>query len=130
MAIQLISAGTIFAASIVTILLYNIFLSLYRLFFHPLAKFPGPRLAAATGWYEFYHDIVHRGQFIWHIEQLHDQYGMSILIMNGLNDEILTDTFQAQLCASLQTSCIFGIPIITKMSMQQQQRSATNGQDG
>jgi len=55
--------------------LYCVLGALYRLYFHPLAKFPGPRLAAVTGWYEFYHDIVHRGLFIWHIQELHDQYG-------------------------------------------------------
>lgn len=57
------------------VVVYNVALVVYRLFFHPLAKFPGPKLAAASGWYEFYHDIWHRGHFIWHIRDLHDQYG-------------------------------------------------------
>jgi len=62
-------------AGITLLGLYCVFGALYRLYFHPLAKFPGPRLAATTGWYEFYHDIIHRGYFIWHIQKLHDQYG-------------------------------------------------------
>ena len=49
--------------------------AVYNLYFHPLAKFPGPKLAAATGWYEFYHDIVHRGMFIWKLDELHKKYG-------------------------------------------------------
>lgn len=51
-------------------------LPVYRLCFHPLAAFPGPRCAAVTGWYEFFYDIVCKGQFIWKIEQLHEQYGL------------------------------------------------------
>ena len=55
--------------------LYLLSGGVYRLYFHPLAKFPGPKLAALTGWYEFYHDIIHKGMFIWKIQELHDQYG-------------------------------------------------------
>ncbi|KAK6851687.1 hypothetical protein PG995_011812 [Apiospora arundinis] len=65
----------------VLILLYGIALAIYRVTLHPLAKFPGPRLAATTEWYEFYHDIVRQGKFIWHIQKLHDQYGPIVRIM-------------------------------------------------
>ena len=62
-------------ASSVAWVVYLIAGVIYRLYFHPLAQFPGPKLAAATGWYEFYHDIVKRGCFIWKIQELHDKYG-------------------------------------------------------
>jgi hypothetical protein len=47
-----------------------------RLLFHPLAKVPGPRLAALTKWYEFYYDVVCDGEYVKHIEKLHIIYGM------------------------------------------------------
>ena len=59
----------------VTRLLYVI---VARLIFSPLSHIPGPKLAALTSWYEFYYDVVKPGQFIWHIQELHLQYGMSI----------------------------------------------------
>jgi hypothetical protein len=47
----------------------------YHLYFHPLSKFPGPKLAAATFLYEFYYDVVKSGMYIWEIERMHEKYG-------------------------------------------------------
>ena len=55
---------------------YCIFLAVYRLFFSPLATFPGPKLAALTLWYEFYYDVVKRGRYTWKIAELHERYGL------------------------------------------------------
>lgn len=67
---------SILAAAIgVLFCFYGLWLSVYRLYFHPLAGFPGPRLAAATRWYEFYYDVVKRGQYIYKIEEMHEKYG-------------------------------------------------------
>ena len=64
-------------------LLYIVSLAIYRVFFHPLRRFPGPKLAALTSWYEFYHDIIHEGQFIWKLRDLHDHYGKSLTCLRS-----------------------------------------------
>lgn len=58
--------------------LYGIGLTVYRLYLHPLAKFPGPRLAAVTSFYEGYYEIVLKGQYSRQISKLHDQYGKTL----------------------------------------------------
>ncbi|KAH9885949.1 putative flavonoid 3-hydroxylase [Xylariomycetidae sp. FL2044] len=64
------------------IILYPIFLVIYRLYFHPLAKFPGPKLAAATGWYETFIDLTSNpaGVYIFEISRMHDIYGPIVRI--------------------------------------------------
>ncbi|KAL9577881.1 MAG: hypothetical protein Q9212_006084 [Teloschistes hypoglaucus] len=61
-------------------LLYPICLVIYRLIFSELAAFPGPKIAAATAWYEFYYDIVHEGKYLFEIEKMHRQYGPIVRI--------------------------------------------------
>ncbi len=60
--------------------LYYVGLVIWRLFFHPLSKFPGPRLAAATRWYEFYHDVILGGVTVKRYPALHKRYGMHRLL--------------------------------------------------
>ncbi|KAI1440484.1 putative cytochrome P450 [Annulohypoxylon stygium] len=59
---------------------YFITLVLYRLVLHPLAGFPGPKLAAATAWYEFYHDAIRRGKYTFEIQEMHKKYGPIVRI--------------------------------------------------
>ena len=70
-----LSAGALAVGFISILLLYYSGLAIHRLYFSPLAKFPGPRLAAVTYWYEGYYDIVKRGKYIFKIRDLHAQYG-------------------------------------------------------
>jgi hypothetical protein len=65
-------AGLVLAVYVV----YLIGLVVYRLYFSPLAKFPGPKLATITRWYEAYYEIVLSGQYSFKIDKLHDIYGI------------------------------------------------------
>lgn len=57
------------------LIIYTLYGVVYRLYLSPIAKFPGPKLAGLTLWYEFYYDVVKRGQYTFKIRELHKQYG-------------------------------------------------------
>jgi hypothetical protein len=55
-------------------------LAIYRLYFSPIAKFPGSKLAALTQWHETYYEIVKKGggQFTFQIRKWHERYGRAL----------------------------------------------------
>jgi Na+/proline symporter len=63
------------AAAVATL---SLTLIIYRLFFHPLAKIPGPKLCAITGWYEIFWDVLVGGQFTFKVEEWHKKYGTGL----------------------------------------------------
>jgi hypothetical protein len=69
---------TIIALGVLLYVLYLLSLAIYRLYFSPLASFPGPKLTALTGWYETYLECFHNGggQFTFHIRAWHEKYGV------------------------------------------------------
>lgn len=67
----------IFLTTVLLAALLTIVGAIRRLFLHPLAHIPGPRLAALTWWYEFYFDAIQPGQYVFKIQELHKQYGES-----------------------------------------------------
>lgn len=71
----LLASSYLVGASAGLLVVYLVGLGIYRLYFSPIAKFPGPKLAALTLWYEFYHDVVRGGQYVFRIDELHEQYG-------------------------------------------------------
>ncbi|KAL4867993.1 hypothetical protein BDV12DRAFT_186272 [Aspergillus spectabilis] len=61
---------------------YGVLLALHRLYLSPLRKFPGPKLAAATQWYETYYEMIYQGggMFTKKIRKLHEEYGPIVRI--------------------------------------------------
>ena len=57
--------------------LYVVTLGFYRLYLSPLARFPGPRLAALTQWVEAYYELFKGdgGQFAFEYAKWHEKYG-------------------------------------------------------
>lgn len=77
--------------------IYGLSLVIYRLYFDPLAGFPGPKVAASTGWYEFYHDVIRRGQYIYKIEEMHKKYGTvspETSSLSSVNLTLISSTFR------------------------------------
>ncbi|KAM0126254.1 hypothetical protein ACHAO1_010161 [Botrytis cinerea] len=72
-----------------SILIYCILGVVYRLYFHPLSRFPGPLLPAVTLWSEFYYECIQSGQYFLKIAQWHEKYGPIIRI--GPNEIHVSD---------------------------------------
>ena len=75
------------AGGAAALLLYYVCLAIYRLYLSPLAKFPGPKLAGLTLWYEFYYDVVCGGQYGRKIAELHNEYGETQSVPSKPSDE-------------------------------------------
>lgn len=48
---------------------------LYNVFFHPLAKFPGPRASGITEWWKTYIEVVKQESMVHLLVKLHEKYG-------------------------------------------------------
>lgn len=64
-----------------------IFQGISRLYFHPLSAFPGPPIAAVTGLYKAYIDVVAQTSFVHNLERLHAIYGRTV---DDLTESLLT----------------------------------------
>ena len=58
------------------LIIFCVAISCFNLFLHPLSRFPGPRLAALSGWWLVYHELI-RGQSLTDVfSTLHQRYGV------------------------------------------------------
>ncbi|KAK2763202.1 hypothetical protein FQN54_009838 [Arachnomyces sp. PD_36] len=62
------------------VIAYLIVTTVYNLYFHPLAKIPGPKISAATHLCEFYYDVICGGVYLFKIEEMHRKYGHIVRI--------------------------------------------------
>ena len=50
--------------------------ALYRLYLHPLSRYPGPSVVAvSSSWYEWHWNYRKHGEMIFELERLHKKYG-------------------------------------------------------
>ena len=92
--------------------LFQLVLITYRLLFHPLAKFPGPRTAAATFYYEFFYDVFMKegGDFINHVDALHDKYGENHFVTHSsMKTKLLNVVLKVLFFGSLPMRSMLGI---------------------
>lgn len=71
---------------------YKLYIYVYRITLSPLASIPGPKLAALTGLYEGYYDLVKDGQYPWRIREMHAKYGKLLYMPMFRTHEMLTAT--------------------------------------
>lgn len=74
---------TILWLPLVAVGLYALGLTIYRLVLSPLAKFPGPKLAALTRKYESYYEAIENYEYLWKIKQMHEKYGELLQRFSG-----------------------------------------------
>jgi hypothetical protein len=48
---------------------------IYNIYLHPLSHIPGSKIATCSSLFEFYHDVVRGGMYMWEIEKMHQKYG-------------------------------------------------------
>ncbi|KAF4219338.1 hypothetical protein CNMCM8980_003069 [Aspergillus fumigatiaffinis] len=58
------------------LIVYVFILSVYRIYFHPLSEYPGPKLAAITCWYVAFY--AWRGDLHLQMQRLHAEYGPKV----------------------------------------------------
>ena len=97
-----------FAGDLHLISIVGTFLAVYvfgriitLLYLHPLHRFPGPRIAAITRWYEFYHDVIRDGTYVKYYPTLHKKYGQeafSVMIVQVMSPNFLN-------CRANNTDC-------------------------
>lgn len=89
-------------AAIAALLLWSAGLCVYRLYLSPLAKFPGDRLAAISGWVETYYDVFQGGQLIFKLADWHAKYGEPLVISKHVCYE-----FESILTVHLRPHCAY-----------------------
>jgi cytochrome P450 len=82
-----ISSLTVLPSVIGAFILYWILLAIYRVFFHPLANYPGPLGATLTDWYMVYMSMT--AQNTYKRYKLHMKYGKVVRV--GANELSYSD---------------------------------------
>jgi len=73
------------------LLVYSLLCVIYNLFFHPLARFPGPRGAACTNWWLAYMELGRGISLATLRTELHGKYGIPLYPVLSCLHPINTD---------------------------------------
>ncbi|KAF5377415.1 hypothetical protein D9757_009717 [Collybiopsis confluens] len=87
------NAQMIFQTLLASAVLYAGALVIYRVFLHPLRKYPGPVLAAMTEGYEAYYNIVKKGGLVTEIERLHTIHGKFFSVLHFRDKKAFHDIY-------------------------------------
>ncbi|OTB00209.1 hypothetical protein M426DRAFT_268132 [Hypoxylon sp. CI-4A] len=72
---------TNFGRLVALLITYHVVRALYNISpLHPLSHIPGPKLAAATWWYEGWFDLILGGRYTHEIRRMHEVYGPVVRI--------------------------------------------------
>ena len=73
-AMKLLTEPVVYTAAlgVFCLIFYKI---IYKIYLHPLSHIPGSKIATCSFLYEFYHDVLRGGMYMWEIEKMHQKYG-------------------------------------------------------
>jgi hypothetical protein len=98
------SAAYAFLYFLVAVCGWTLYITVYRLAFHPLAQIPGPRFAAASYLYQTCFCFVGGSRFYQQIERLHKKYGkINILGSKHERSNLLIVFVLCRTCSSNHT---------------------------
>ena len=72
------ATGQILASVLASSIAYVLYTVIYNVYFHPLAKFPGPYIAGATIYWKAYVECISQRSFCHYLIELHAQHGKAI----------------------------------------------------
>lgn len=73
--IQQNMSSTIIVSLVAALIAWLVYKAIYNLYFHPLAKIPGPWWASISYLAEIYYDLIAGGLYFKQIVGMHEQYG-------------------------------------------------------
>ncbi|PLB46285.1 cytochrome P450 [Aspergillus steynii IBT 23096] len=100
--LAILESPSLFWVALLLPVLWTIYGAIWRLYWSPLAGFPGPKSVALTLWVEFYYDVIKNGMFMWEVEKMHAKYGPIVRVSPyelHCNDPDFFDTIYASLPA-------------------------------
>ena|SRR6202035_739930 len=104
--IRILSAGKIAQLAILLPVGYVFLGAIYRRYFHPLSKYPGPFLASITRWWMV--SEIFGGHHEQHIRELHKKYGPIVRI--APNEVAISDPEAVKIIYSTSSGFTKGMP--------------------